>query len=195
MKRRIDAQPRRMASAIGVVLRRSMASSPSRPVPCPCAADACGPQPSDTPVTVASVSDTLEVRLADGRLLRLAGLDPPRATPADPALPAKARAALEAWVAGGAVTMRSLAAEPDRWNRTPVLLFHPAPTPVFVRRARPRRPRLRPPRPCCRAAGRGPGRSGPSTTVSRISSSRKGGPLGAPRPLGRPALRRPRPRR
>ena len=91
------------------------------------AADACGPQPSDTPVTVASISDTLEVHLDDGRLLRLAGLDPPRATPADPALPAKARAALESWMAGGAVTMRSLATEPDRWNRTPALLFHPAP--------------------------------------------------------------------
>ena len=91
------------------------------------AADACGPQPGDSPATVASVSETLELRLSDGRLLRLAGLDPPRATQADPALPARARAALEAWVAGGAVTMRSLAAEPDRWDRTPVQLFHPAP--------------------------------------------------------------------
>ena len=91
------------------------------------AADACGPQPGDSPATVASVSETLELRLSDGRLLRLAGLDPPRATQADPALPARARAALEAWVAGGTVTMRSLAAEPDRWDRTPVLLFHPAP--------------------------------------------------------------------
>ena len=91
------------------------------------AADGCRPQPTDTPADVAAVADTLELRLADGRLLRLAGIDPPRATTADPALPAKARAALESWVGGGAVTMRSLAAEPDRWNRTPVLLFHPAP--------------------------------------------------------------------
>ena len=91
------------------------------------AVDACRPQLSDTLAEVASISETLEVRLADGRLLRLPGLDPPRATAADPAIPAKAQAALEAWVAGGAVALRSLAAEPDRWNRTPVLLFHPAP--------------------------------------------------------------------
>ena len=77
---------------------------------------------------MASISDTLEVRLVPmGGSCRLAGLDPPRATPADPFLPAKARAALEAWVAGGAVTIRSLATETDRWNRTPALLFHPAP--------------------------------------------------------------------
>ncbi len=94
------------------------------------AADACGPQPGDTLADVVFISETLEMRLADGRVLRLAGLDPPRATAADPALAAKARAALEAWVAGGAVAFRSLAAEPDRWNRTPVLLFHPAPPPV-----------------------------------------------------------------
>ena len=92
------------------------------------AADACGPQRGDTLADIASVSDTLELRLVDGRLLRLAGLDPPRATPADATLPVKAKTALEAWLAGGAVSMRSLAIEPDRWNRIPVLLFHPAPT-------------------------------------------------------------------
>ncbi len=99
---------------------------PSLPAPTS-AADACRPQPGDTPADVASVSETLELRLTDGHVLRLAGLDAPRATAADPTLPAKARAALEAWVSGGAVAFRSLAAEPDRWNRTPALLFHPAP--------------------------------------------------------------------
>lgn len=118
MKRRIA----RVVLAANLALPTTVLGAPALP------GDACGPQPGDSDVTVASVSDTLELRLADGRLLRLAGLDPPRATPADPALPAKARAALEAWVAGGAVTMRILAAEPDRWDRNPVLLFHPAPT-------------------------------------------------------------------
>ncbi len=91
----------------------------------PGSASACALDPADAAVTVAAVSDDLDVTLADGRTLRLAGIDPPRATPATPDLPARARHALEAWSAaagGGGVAVHLLAPTPDRWGRFPALL-------------------------------------------------------------------------
>ena len=89
---------------------------------------ACAPAPDDAPAAIASVSDDLDVTLADGRVLRLAGIVPPRTTPAAPDGPARARTALAVWVAGasgreGPVLLRPLAPAPDRWGRVPALLF------------------------------------------------------------------------
>lgn len=94
----------------------------------PGAEPACAPAAEDGPATVASVSDELDVTLADGRVLRLAGIAPPHPTPAAPDGPARARAGLATWVAdgSGAVFIRALAPAPDRWGRVPALLFRTA---------------------------------------------------------------------
>jgi endonuclease YncB( thermonuclease family) len=67
--------------------------------------------------TAVAVTERLEVRLTDGRLVRLAGLDVP--APArggfDAATPARAKLA-ERWV-GTQVSLALLAPKPDRWGR------------------------------------------------------------------------------
>ena len=78
-----------------------------------------------TAAAAAGVSDGLEVTLADGRTVRLAGIDPPLATPDRPDLPARARAALEAWLAAGPAELRAVAAGPDRWGRVAAVLARP----------------------------------------------------------------------
>jgi endonuclease YncB( thermonuclease family) len=75
--------------------------------------------------TVASVDAALDVVLADGRVLTLAGLDPPRDTPDHPQLAGEARAALAAWLQGREVAIALLAQKPDRWARIPARLFAP----------------------------------------------------------------------
>ena len=82
------------------------------------AAEACGPASGDTPARIAAISDTFDIRLDDGRTLRLAGLDLPIA----PERAAAARQALEDWAKRGPLTVRPLAAVPDRWGRVPALL-------------------------------------------------------------------------
>ena len=83
---------------------------------------------------VAAVTDDLDLKLVDGRLIRLAGFDPPRATAASPDPPAQARRGLEGWLveqahepgsANHIVLLHALAAVPDRWNRIPALVFAP----------------------------------------------------------------------
>lgn len=83
---------------------------------------------------VAAVTDDLDLKLVDGRLIRLAGFDPPRATAASPDPPAQARRGLEGWLAEQAhepgsanhtILLHALAAVPDRWNRIPALVFAP----------------------------------------------------------------------
>ena len=68
--------------------------------------------------TVAAVEPGLELRLGDGRLIRLPGIDPARATPDHPKLDEEARAGLAGWLVGRAVLLRAAAPAPDRWNRT-----------------------------------------------------------------------------
>jgi endonuclease YncB( thermonuclease family) len=66
---------------------------------------------------IAEVTERLEIRLEDGRLVRLAGLDIP--TPArggfDAATPARARL-VEHWM-GTSAAVAPLAPKPDRWGR------------------------------------------------------------------------------
>jgi hypothetical protein len=69
---------------------------------------------------IAGVDERLEVTLADGRLINIAGLEPPRATPAAPDRPAATRAWVSQWLVGLPIALRPLSVEPDRWGRLPV---------------------------------------------------------------------------
>ncbi len=90
-------------------------------------AGACGLTPEAEPVRVAGVADNLELRLDDGRVALLAGIDPVRPTTLHPGFADDARRSLGAWLDGRTAFMTPLAAVPDRWNRTPALVFAPPP--------------------------------------------------------------------
>ncbi len=74
-------------------------------------------------VAVASVDERLELALTDGRVLRVAGVEPVRPTPDNPESDMAARDVLRAAVADGLdiVTL----GRPDRWGRIPVFAFLP----------------------------------------------------------------------
>ena len=84
--------------------------------------EACSPAGAER-VVLASVEPRLELRLRDGRLLRLAGLDPALPTPSAPDRDEEARHAFAASLAGRAISIRPLATQPDRWGRITVLAF------------------------------------------------------------------------
>ena len=77
--------------------------------------------PDEHPIEarVAGVDARLELTLEDGRRVKLAGVEAPQATPADPERPAQIRAQLAQWLVGLPVAFRFLASEPDRWGRLP----------------------------------------------------------------------------
>lgn len=81
------------------------------------------PEAGNERVTVASVDERLELALTDGRVLRVAGVEPVRPTPDNPESDMAARDALRAAVGNGLdiVTL----GRPDRWGRTPVFAFLP----------------------------------------------------------------------
>ncbi len=85
------------------------------------------PGSGDEVVKVQAVEARLELGLADGRRLRLVGLDPALDTPDDPDLGETARARLAALVAGHAVRIRPLSTAPDRWGRLAVFAFTSVP--------------------------------------------------------------------
>jgi endonuclease YncB( thermonuclease family) len=66
---------------------------------------------------IAEVTERLELRLADGRLVRLAGLDVPDPTRGAPETAANARAFLIERLAGREAALVAFAAAPDRWGR------------------------------------------------------------------------------
>jgi endonuclease YncB( thermonuclease family) len=68
-------------------------------------------------VQVASVDERGEIALADGRTLRLAGLDLPVPSRGDPALAATARDLLAKRFVGREAALSLVAAVPDRWGR------------------------------------------------------------------------------
>ena len=72
--------------------------------------------------TVAAVEARLELRLDDGRLLRLFGIEAAGSTSGDPALAERARAQFATQVAGHAVTLQVLDRTPDRWGRLAALV-------------------------------------------------------------------------
>ena len=76
---------------------------------------------------VAEVTERLEIRLEDGRLVRLAGLDVPDMRRGAPETAANARAFLERRLAGREVALVAFAARPDRWGRLLADLSVPEP--------------------------------------------------------------------
>lgn len=84
-------------------------------VPCPSA--------GGEPVTVTKVEDRLELRLADGRLIRLAGLDPALDTPDHPDQAETTRVAFAALFDHQTMTAHIVSARPDRWGRITGLAF------------------------------------------------------------------------
>ena len=82
---------------------------------CAGAAAACGTAAGS--VRPASVTQRGEIALADGRVLRLAGLDLPLPSRGDPALAAAARALLAGRLVGHDVALTVFSASPDRWER------------------------------------------------------------------------------
>ncbi len=81
------------------------------------------PTSGGEPVAVATVEARLELRLGDGRLMRLVGLDPAMATPDAPARAEAARMRFAASIAGHALTSTVLASAPDRWGRVSGMVF------------------------------------------------------------------------
>ena len=87
---------------------------------------AIAPAPDDHSAAssrVKSVNERLELALEDGRLLKLAGLDPPRPTPDNPEIDIDSSAKLAAWLAGKDIAFRLLSARPDRWGRFAAQVF------------------------------------------------------------------------
>jgi len=68
-------------------------------------------------VEATSVDQRSEIALADGRRLRLAGLDLPLPTRGDPALAAAARETLAKRFVGREAALSLVSATPDRWDR------------------------------------------------------------------------------
>ena len=92
--------------------------------------EAVCPSAGAGPATMAAVDPRLELHLADGRRLRLVGLDPAGSTPGDPDLAGTSRAALAASLAGKQVIAQPLSDKPDRWGRLPAMAFlEGSPTP------------------------------------------------------------------
>jgi micrococcal nuclease len=79
------------------------------------ASAACGA--AAAPAAVAEVTDRLEIRLADGRMARLAGLDPADPRRGDPQTAAAARRFLSDHLTGQNVTLVIFSPKPDRWGR------------------------------------------------------------------------------
>ncbi len=86
------------------------------------AGDACAPKAGSHAV-VTAINDRLELTLADGRLLRIGGLEAAGATPDDADLGARARDWLAAWLENRDILYELLDAQPDRWGRYPAAVF------------------------------------------------------------------------
>lgn len=106
MKRRLAHLENWRRALAGVALAAALA---------PPAFAACGA--SAGKAQVVEVSERLELRLADGRLVRLAGLDPPDPRRGDPETAAAARAFLSDRLAGREAALVLFAPKPDRWGR------------------------------------------------------------------------------
>lgn len=113
---------RRAALALALV---AAGIAPTRAAPRSPPAATCSPTPGDAPVTLRSVSADGDIALADGQMLRLAGVDWDLAIAGASGRAVRAGEALLAW-ASGPVAVHPLG-PPDRWGRVPALLFRPTP--------------------------------------------------------------------
>jgi endonuclease YncB( thermonuclease family) len=73
--------------------------------------------------TVSAVSERLELTLADGRVLRIAGVEAAGPTPSDPDLGARGRDWLTVWLENRDIFYQGLDARPDRWGRIAAVIF------------------------------------------------------------------------
>ncbi len=96
--------------AAALTLALGLAAAPAA------AAAACGAAAGT--VQAAAIDERGEIALADGRTLRLAGLDLPLPSRGDPALAAAARALLARLFVGREAALTLVSAAPDRWDRT-----------------------------------------------------------------------------
>jgi endonuclease YncB( thermonuclease family) len=100
--------PRRRPAAVAVVAALALALAAGR-------AEACGAAAGNVQAT--AVEERGEIALADGRRLRLAGLDLPVPSRGDPALATAARALLATRFVGREAALTLVSAAPDRWDR------------------------------------------------------------------------------
>jgi endonuclease YncB( thermonuclease family) len=100
-----------------VATRAAHAASLASPASGPCSLE------NTTHAIVAKIEPNLDILLADGRVVSLAGIDPPRDTPEHPRLASDARDNLARWLEGRDVALRPLAPAPNRWGRVPARLF------------------------------------------------------------------------
>jgi endonuclease YncB( thermonuclease family) len=123
MGRRDAGDTRKTLIAAGAVLIAAThaccteAASLVPPVSGPCSVE------NTARAIVAKIDANLDITLADGRIVTLAGLDPPRGTPDRPRLALDAREKLAQWLDGREVAFRALAEKPNRFGRIPARLF------------------------------------------------------------------------
>jgi endonuclease YncB( thermonuclease family) len=89
----------------------SLAVAPVRTFAAPCSV---GPPHQ---ATIEAISDRFEFALADGRRIRLAGLDIPDPNRGEPATASAARAFASRWLLGQSVGVALASSKPDRWGR------------------------------------------------------------------------------
>ena len=94
----------------------SLACGAASPVVSPARADSC-PAAGTELVVLAAIAPRLELELADGRLLRLAGLEPAAGTATTPDRDTIGIAALSALIDHHALAVTILSQKPDRWGR------------------------------------------------------------------------------
>lgn len=121
----------------GALLRAGIGACALACVPAARAQDSCASAPVGAAVDrstptgrVTFVNERLELTLADGRLLKITGLDPPRPTPGDPDLDVNSSVKLADWLVGRDVAFRLLESRPDRWGRLAVEAFAPVGDPT-----------------------------------------------------------------
>jgi micrococcal nuclease len=107
----------RAGTAAVVALAALFCHAPSARADCP--------EHGSEAVTVAAITDRLEIVLLDGRTLRLAGVDMPDPTRGEVATAADAKAWLSKWLIGQAADALALAVKPDRWRRVVAEVFAP----------------------------------------------------------------------
>jgi endonuclease YncB( thermonuclease family) len=83
----------------------------------------CGYEGSLARGRIAAVDERLELILAGGGRIRIAGIDPPRPTPENPGLDTGASGWLAAWLLGKEIAYRPLGEAPDRWGRIVAFVF------------------------------------------------------------------------
>ena len=85
------------------------------------------------PARVVAVTEELELELADGRRVRLPGIDAVSAGHGASQAATAAREALTRWLQDREVLVEASAVEPDRWGRTLALVFAPGPADAGAR--------------------------------------------------------------